>query len=489
MAIRCRNWSRVFLGYLVRNAASLAVCLIAISCSLAQPASTRNPRSQPQSRQRSNQRLVFDETKVRPNEVLVRFANTLNIQSIQRIIKTLPNVDVVEKIGGVPNLYRIHSRNRSVKELLDRLRKYLNREVLYAEPNVIVRAESDPNDLGFENQWGLKNTGLNLPQVHGTAGQDVSAIPAWELFGNMQIGSRAIVTGVIDSGIDYNHRDLMNNIWSAPSTYKVTVGGLDIECEQGTHGYDFVNHDCFPMDDNNHGTRQAGITGAEGNNAFGMAGVNWVASMLAIKILDNDAVGDAAMAANAVEFAIQLKRFFKENDFCDVRILNNSYGWYLHDCSSCQSVKDQIEIARDNGILFVASAGNDGIPTDIGQNQHFPSGFNISNIISVAAFDNNGLFATFSNFGATSVHLAAPGQEIYSTIRNNGFSFRSGTSEAAAFVSGAAALALARCPTLSTAGLKAAILNNVDPVTSWSTTPISTSGRLNIYQTSKSCTP
>jgi subtilisin family serine protease len=485
------NWflreSKVCGSCVLVNAATLAVCLTAVSSALGQSASTHFARSQRSSTSQTNQRLVFKDAQVRPREVLVRFRNTLTIQGIETIIRVLPNVDVVERIGGVPNLYRIHSRTRSVKNLLDSLSRYVDKEVLYAEPNLIIRVDGDPNDLDFQNQWGLKNTGTNLPQVPGIAGQDVSAILAWNLFTNMLVGSRSIVTGVIDTGIDYNHRDLRNNIWKAPSNYKVSVGGREVQCDQGTHGYDFVNNDCFSLDDNDHGTRVAGIIGAEGDNEFGMVGLNWAASMLAIKAFNDQGVGDAATAANAVEFAVQLKNFFR--DRCDVRVLNNSYGWYLNDCSSCQSLRDQIEIARESGILFVASAGNDGVPTEIGQRQHFPSGFGTSNIISVGAFDNSGLFASFSNFGATSVHLAAPGQDIYSTVRNNDFSFGNGTSWAAPFVSGAAALTLARCPGLNTADLKAAILNNVDKVTSWSNRPIATSGRLNVYRTLTSCKP
>jgi subtilisin family serine protease len=424
---------------------------------------------------------VYRDERVRPREVLIRFRNTLTIDSIQNIVKVLPNVDVVEKIGGVPNLYRIHSRTASVRNLLDRLKAYVDKEIVYAEPNVIIRVDSDPNDPAFQKQWGLKNTGINLPQVPGVAGQDVKALQAWELFGQTPVGSRSIVTGVIDTGIDYNHLDLKKNIWSAPAAYKVTVGGHDIECGRGTHGYDFVNRDCFPMDDENHGTRVAGIIGAEGNNRLGITGINWAASMLAIKAFDSQGLSDAARAAQAVEFAVQIKKFFMR--LGNVRVLNNSYGWYLNDCSSCQSLRDQIEIARDNGILFVASAGNDGISTESGIKQHFPSGFSTSNIISVGAFNNSGAFASFSNFGATSVHVAAPGKDIFSTVRNNGYAFADGTSWAAPFVSGAAALTLARCPGLSTTNLKSAILNNVDATTF----PILTSGRLNIFRTLMSC--
>ena len=476
------------LQYRAINAVALTVCLIAIFLPITQTASTNYVQPEPYWTQGPDQ-LEFKNEEVRLQEVLIRFRSTLAIDSVQNIVRVLPNVDVVEKIGGVPNLYRIHSRTASVRNLLERLTVYKDKEVLYAEPNVIIRVDSDPNDLGFQNQWGLKNTGTNLPQVPGAAGQDVNAIQAWELFGQSMVGSRSIVTGVIDTGVDYTHRDLKKNIWSARKAYNVVVGGIQINCGEGTHGYDFVNNDCFPMDDENHGTRVAGIIGAEGNNRLGMAGVNWVASMLAIKVLNSQGFGDSAKAVQAVEYAVQLKKFFQDQGTCNVRVLNNSYGWYLNGCSSCQALRDQIEIARDNGILFVTSAGNDGVSTETGIRQHFPSGFGTSNIISVGAFNNSGAFATFSNFGATSVHVAAPGKDIYSTVRNNSYSFGDGTSWAAPFVSGAAALTLARCPGLTTADLKAAILNNVDTTTLWRATPIATSGRLNIHRTLTSCRP
>jgi subtilisin family serine protease len=429
--------------------------------------------------------LNLRTNEFRPNEVLVRFREPISSNLIRGYLKKLGNVDRAVKVGSVPNLYLIHSRDKTTEELLKIL--LLDRDVVvYAEPNFVVRLDSLPNDTSFSRQWGLKNTGSNLSNITGVAGQDTSAELAWGLFSGNEIGSRSIVVAVIDTGVDYTHPDLEGNIWRAPREYSVTVGGQSIQCQAGTHGFDFINNHCDPLDSHGHGTRVAGVIGAQGNNSLGITGVNWATRIMPIKAIDPDGNSNVATAIQAIDFAIQVKNYFKtRGGEADVRILNNSYGWYATNCS-CQSLLNQIDIANAEGMLVVASAGNDGINTD-NSASHYPSGYGASNVISVAAFGCAGEFAGFSNFGQTGVHLAAPGKDIYSTKKGGTYGFSEGTSLAAPFVSGAAALMLARCPTLSNTSLKTKILSNVDAVPSWSTRPTSTNGRLNIFKALNDC--
>ena len=156
----------------------------------------------------------------------------------------------------------------------------------------------------------------------GVIGADISATAAWDT----TTGSRANVVAVIDTGIDYNHPDLAANIWTAPRAFSVTIDGITITCAAGTHGFNAITNTCNPMDDQSHGTHVAGTIGAVGNNGIGVAGVNWVASMMAIKFLDAAGFGSTTDAIKAIEFAIQAKSALGAD--ANVRILSNSWGGY-----------------------------------------------------------------------------------------------------------------------------------------------------------------
>lgn len=323
--------------------------------------------------------------------------------------------------------------------------------VAYAEPNYIYTIDVVPNDTSFSQQWGLNN-GNNT---------DINAPEAWDV----GTGSNTVVIAVIDSGVDYNHPDLRNNIWSNPG--EIAGNGVDDDgngFRDDVRGWDFEANDNNPMDENNHGTHVAGIIGAQTNNGTGVAGTNWNVQIMPLKFMNPQGAGTTAAAINALDYAVRM----------GADVSNNSWGGG----SFSQALFDAIQRANAQGHLFVAASGNDGVNND--NTPHYPSSYNLANIISVAASDQNGGLTGFSNFGINSVDLAAPGAQILSTTRNGGYQAFSGTSMAAPFVSGVAGLLLGQNPNLSVSELRNFILNNVTNVGALSGR-VATGGRLNAF--------
>ncbi len=354
-------------------------------------------------------------------------------------------------------LQRIHSRSLKAAVLIELLR--FHDAVEYVEPNYQVSVDVTPTDPSFSSLWGL-------PIVHAPA--------AWDSVS----GSRANVVAVVDTGIDYTHPDLRANVWTAPSAFSVTLAGKTITCAAGTHGFNAIAKTCNPADDNRHGTHVAGTIGAVGNNAAGVVGVNWSASVMGLKFLDASGNGNVADAITAIEFAIQAKRAFAATGAANVRVLSNSWSGG----SFSQALLDEINRAASNDMLFVAAAGNEGSSNDA--TPTYPASYNAPNVISVAASDQTDHLAPFSNFGST-VHLAAPGVRIYSTEPGGTYGYLSGTSMATPHVSGAAALVLSKCA-VSTSTLRSALLSHVDVLGSL-TGEVHTDGRLNVYAAVHAC--
>ena len=277
-------------------------------------------------------------------------------------------------------------------------------------------------------------------------------------------------------GIDYTHSDLAANVWTAPTAFNVTIGGVKINCAAGSHGFNAITHTCDPQDDEGHGTHVSGTIGAVGNNSRGVVGVNWNASIMGVKFLDASGSGYASDAIDAIEFVIQTKAFFGEA--ANVRVLSNSWGGAGFD----QSLLDEIKRANSADMLFVAAAGNSGSNND--NIAFYPSNYDAFNVVAVAATDNTDSLASFSNYGSTTVDLGAPGVSILSTYPGD-YAYADGTSMATPHVSGAAILILSKC-TLNTAELKANILNNVDPIFSLAGKTV-TGGRLNINKAIRAC--
>jgi len=380
------------------------------------------------------------------------------------------SADEVEPVGR-RGARRMRSRVLGTRAMLQALRA--NPDVEYAEPNYIIRLDRQPNDPHFNSLWGLLNIGQTVIGAIGVPGADIKADRAWDL----TTGSRANVVGVIDTGIDYNHPDLIANMWTAPRAFSVTIGGVVINCAAGTRGFNAITNSCNPMDDHSHGTHVAGTIGAVGNNGVGVAGVSWVASMMGLKFLSASGSGSTSDAIKAIEFAIQAKAVLGAD--ANVRILNNSWGGG----GFSTALRNQIVAANSADMLFVAAAGNSNTNNDT--SPHYPSNYDVANVISVASTTNQDQRSSFSNYGASTVHLGAPGTSIASTVPGNSYSVFSGTSMAAPHVAGTAALALAYCG-MTTAQVKAALLNFVDPIASMSGRT-TTGGRLNAYNTVRAC--
>lgn len=412
---------------------------------------------------------LFDGRDVVPREVLVGFRGAPDLARL----RADTDADNDEAVGR-GRLRRIRSRSKDIRSLMSLLSA--RGDVLYVGPNYIVRATSVPNDPRFPELWGLQNLGQLIGGLTGVPGADIGATSAWDV----SIGSPNTLVGIVDTGIDYMHPDLVGNVWSAPASFTVAIGGQTITCDAGTHGFNAILKTCDPLDDHGHGTHVAGTIGAIGNNGVGVAGINWHANLMGLKFLSSQGSGTLADAINAIEFAIQAKAAFSAGG-ANVRVLSNSWSGG----GFSQALLDEITRANQNELLFVAAAGNDAGNNDL--TPAYPSSYNAPNVVAVAATDNQDGLAWFSNYGATSVHLGAPGVQVLSTLPCAAYGFLSGTSMATPHVSGAAALMLSHC-TASTAALKALLLNNVDPIPSLSGKTI-TGGRLNISRAILACGP
>jgi len=355
--------------------------------------------------QKGDRSEVINGQEAVANEVLVKFRDA-SLYDIE-IAKMRGGIVHAKKIGGI-EAYRFSSSAKSVRDLIELYAG--NPQVEYVEPNYIVYAHELPNDPRYGELWGMG-------KIHAPAAWDVTK------------GSASVTVGVVDTGIDYTHPDLAPNVWTAPFTFSVTIGGVSKVCPAGKHGYNAIRETFDPMDDNNHGSHVSGTIGAVGDNGVGVTGANWTASLMGLKFLNNRGSGDTADAVDAIEFAIQAKLAGASN----VRVLSNSWGGL----STSRALLEEIERAYAHDILFICSAGNYG---RVLRNE-YPSTYNVPNIIAVAASNENDCLADFSNYGAWSVHLAAPGVRVLSTIRRGAYDSYDGTSMAAPHVSGVAALA------------------------------------------------
>ena len=363
----------------------------------------------------------------------------------------------------LPNsaLYLIAFPNHSVAEF-DRVMTAFEQSpgpTVYAEPDFIAQASVDPlipNDPSFASQWALHNTG----QSGGVSGADIKAPEAW----NTTTGNSDIVVAVIDTGVDYTHPDLAANIWSNPGE---TAGdGIDDDHDgyiDDVRGWNFYAGTNDPMDDHGHGSHTSGILGAVGGNAKGISGVTQHVKIMPLKFLSADGSGSDSDAIEAIHFATAHHAILSSN------------SWGGSDFT--QSMLDAIQEANTAGVGFIAAAGNAGSNND--SIPSYPASFQSDNVIAVAATNASDVLSNFSNFGKTTVHIAAPGEDIYSTYKNAGYTTMSGTSMATPHVAGAAALLKAANPSLTFAQIKQSILTQTDALPSLKDKSIS-GGRLNV---------
>ena len=457
-----------------------AVCMVLLTSILGtianQTESFTNKRSSAQVEQRdlgttngflANTDDKHDAAKAefKPDELLIKF-KTASASSINSVTEGLKAT--VLNHFRMTDVYHIRlPENLTVTAALDLFRN--NAQVEYAEPNYVRKVCSTfPNDPYFDHQWALHNA--------LQAGADISALTAWDF----TTGSNATVIAVIDTGIDYNHPDLAANMWRNPG--EIMGNGIDDDHNgyvDDIYGIDTYNGDSDPIDDFGHGTHCAGIIGAAGNNGVGIASVNWKASIMALKFVNNQGYGSDSGAIECIDYAIMMKVLHGVN----VRVLSNSWGGDEYD----QALYDAIQTAGTNNILFVAAAGNSGSNNDM--LPAYPASFDLGNIIAVAATDYSDFLAEFSSWGPKSVDAGAPGYYIFSTMptyhvtmNNMGYtmeySYMSGTSMACPHVAGVAALILALHPSYSCTQLRTRILSTVDVLPSL-LSKVSTNGRIN----------
>ncbi len=371
-----------------------------------------------------------------PGELLVRWKPharaAARLEALQPLgAKRLANY-------ALTGIERLRVDGVGVEEAVARLA--LDSRVEYAEPNYLWSIDRAPDDPRYPELWGLHNAG----QTGGIAGADIGAEFAWDRF----TGDAELLIGNLDTGTQYDHPDLAANIWTNPG--EIPGNGLDDEGNgyvDDIHGYDFLNHDGDPRDDNGHGTHTAGTIAAVGNNGIGVTGVVWRARIVVLKFLGSSGSGPTSAAVEALEYATRL----------GVRLTNNSWSGALYS----RALEDAVNAAGAAGQLFVAAAGNARSDTDV--SPQYPSALAADCIVSVAATDHADQLAPFSNYGATTVDLAAPGLDVLSTFTGASYRVLSGTSMATPHVTGAAAFLMGRFPAMPAAEVKSRLLRFADP--------------------------
>jgi subtilisin family serine protease len=381
-----------------------------------------------------------------PDEVLVRLKHGLSPEAQQRALTQVPS-RVVRRFASVERLYHLKlAPGISSGEAIATLHR--DRDVLYAEPNFIVQTLAVPNDPSFSAQWALRNTG----QTGGTPGADIGAVEAWDVTN----GSPDIAVAVIDTGVDYTHPDLAANVFRNPDD--CDGNGRDDDGNgwaDDCRGIDTVNGDSEPMDDHNHGTHVSGIIGAVGNNAVGVSGVTQRITIVPCKAINAAGFGTDADAIACLDYVAALK-----DRGLDIVATNNSWGGGLYS----QALADAISSQQQRGILFVAAAGNDS--RDNTTLRTYPCSYYLPSVLCVAATTSRDERAWFSNYGPTSVHLAAPGDDVLSTTPGNGYERFSGTSMAAPHVSAVMALVHTQWPDRDWRFVKNIVLASGEPLPS-----------------------
>ena len=349
----------------------------------------------------------------------------------------------------------------TVKSALEKLRN--DPAVLYAEPDYIVTASGIPDDARFDELWGMHNTG----QTGGVDDADIDAPEAWDI----STGSHDVIVGVIDTGVDHTHPDLVANMWTNPG--EIAGDGIDNDNNgyiDDIHGINAITNSGDPMDDNGHGTHVSGTIGATGNDGVGVAGVNHNVSIVGCKFLDGAGSGSTSDALKCIDYMVALK-----NDHnIDISTLNNSWGGG----GFSQALYDSIGASGDADMLFVAAAGNSAYDNDI--TPSYPASYDHDSVMAVAGTNHTDGMYTSSQWGLTSVDIAAPARNVLSTVPGGGYSSFTGTSMATPHVAGAAALVLSVNPDLTAVELKELLMSSgdVNPATEGKTV---SGKRLNVH--------
>ncbi len=410
---------------------------------------------------------TMERGKYREGELLVKFRGGVLAASSLKTHQAL-GATSLRRYALVPNLEHVKlPQGLSVR---DGIIKYMSDPTVeYAEPNYIRRASVTPNDPFFSQQYALPK--INAPQ-------------AWDI----STGNSTVVIAVVDTGIDLNHPDLTQNIWTNPG--ETCTDGIDHDGNgfiNDCRGWDFTtcaefNQSTFaciipklpgnnPMDNDSegHGTHVSGIVGAVGNNGTGVAGVVWNVKLMPLKFLNADGDGSIGDEVAAIDYAVMMK-----NRGVNIKAMNASFAGG----GVAQSELAAVSAANSAGVLLMAAAGNDGTSND--QAPNYPANYSLPNIISVTATDQGDSLAFFSNFG-NSVHVAAPGVSILSTLLPSTYGFISGTSMSTPFVSGLAGLLYSYYTNFTYSQIRGTILRYVDVLPTLNG-KIMTGGRINAYK-------
>ena len=415
-----------------------------------------------------------------PGQLLIKYKTTTAGSRLSQDILDMIQANVVEEIrtpamevanarkGGESGDLLLVQTGLGTLEAIERLRNMP--EVEYAEPNWIYQHYASNDPYFLNNQlWGMSSGGNQFGSRAATA---------WAAG---KTGSSAVYIGIIDEGYMYDHVDLAANAGVNPGE----VAGNNVDDDgngliDDVYGWDFAgnNSSVFDGTGDDHGTHVAGTIGGVGNNGIGVAGVVWNVKLLGAKFLGSTG-GTTANAVKAVDYFTNLK-----NKGLNIIATNNSWGGGGYS----QALFDAINRANTAGILFVAAAGNSATNNDV--TASFPSNYDIPNVIAVASITSTGALSSFSQFGATTVDLGAPGSGILSTVPvavgkgknatvGSGYASYNGTSMATPHVTGAVALYKSINPSATAAQIKAAIMGSTTPTASLAGKTV-TGGRLNV---------
>ncbi|WP_347273385.1 S8 family serine peptidase [Candidatus Kuenenia sp.] len=403
-------------------------------------------------------------------ELIVKFNKNVPQQAIEAVNESLG----AKEITSFKALGLSHMRLPEGSDVHDFAKVYeKNTNVEYAEPNFIYYEDYIPTDTNFSSLWALHNTG----QTGGTADADIDAVEAWDTFNGDPSPNPKIVVGVVDSGIEYTHEDLADNMWTNPGE----IAGNNIDDDNNgyiddIHGINTTDNDRGsgdPMDDasdiqGGHGTAVAGVIGAVEGNGKGIVGVNFNVELMALKFIRRGE-GQLATALECLNYAIDMKK----NHNVNIKVLNNSWGGGPYS----QALSNAIDELRDIDILFIGGAGNLSRDTDV--SSYYPASYPQDNVISVAGTDAKDSMVSYSSFGASTVDVFAPTENIRTTILNNSYTTAGGVSMSVAYTSGLASLIFGYYPSVTYADVRDIMFSTVDlPATAPSGKTI-TGGRIN----------
>ena len=404
----------------------------------------------------SDTTIILPRGKASATGILVRYKVSTDTKTTVNAVIGRSNLKVEREFKNVPRLKRLVPAAGSAakfltKEILLARIKELQASNLfeYVEPDWKVHLLAPPTDSAFADGtlWGLENTGQN----GGITGIDVNAVSAWDI----TTGSPNIIVGVVDSGIRYTHQDIAGNMWT--NSGELPGNGTDDDFNgyiDDIYGINAINGSGDPFDDNDHGTHVAGTIAATANDSGQHVGVAYNVRLMGLKFLSAGGSGNTSDAIECIDYAVAQ----------GANILNNSWGGGPYS----QALRDSIQAANDAGVLFIAAAGNASSDNDL--IPFYPSGYDVPNVVSVAAVDRGGNLANFSSFGATTVNIGAPGVDILSSTAASDASYDSfsGTSMASPHVAGVAALLASQYPNAGITELKNRLFVTAKPLGSLS---------------------